>query len=153
MAHMASTVKTLMSRASTLSSDGVERVAEEKRIADALNFIQRILGNRTSRTMRMTRGPPRTSLILPYIGSLSKTIRRILVPLDIKVAFRPNSTLTHQLVHPKDPVPMDKHTGVVYQIPCSECLQEYVRQSGRTLKHLLTEHQRALRNGDVEHLL
>ena len=50
---------------------------------------------------------------------------------------------------PKDPVPMDQHTGVVYQIPCSECPKVYVGQSGRTLKHRLTEHRRALRNGDV----
>ena len=36
MAHKVSTVRILMSRASALSSNGVERVAEEKRIVDAL---------------------------------------------------------------------------------------------------------------------
>ena len=36
MAHKASVVRTLMSRASALSSNGVERVAEEKRIVDEL---------------------------------------------------------------------------------------------------------------------
>ena len=145
-----------MSRASALSSNGVERVAEEKRIVDALkengyplNFIQRHSGNRTSRPVEDDQRPPRTSLTLPYIGGLSETIRTILGPLDIKVAFRPHSTLRHQLVRPKDPVPMDQHTGVVYQISCSECPKVYVGQSGRTLKHRLTEHRRALRNGDV----
>lgn len=51
----------------------------------------------------------------------------------------------NQLVHPKDPIPMDQHTGMVYQIPCSEC----VGQSGRTLKHCLSEHRQALQSGDV----
>ena len=36
MAHKAAVVRTLISRASTLSSNGVERVAEEKRIVNAL---------------------------------------------------------------------------------------------------------------------
>ena len=114
-----------------------------------LNFIQRHSGNRTSRPVEDDQRPPRTSLTLSYIGSLSETIRRILGPLDIKVAFRPHSTLRHQLVRPKDPAPMDQRTGVVYQIPCSEFPKVYVGQSGRTLKHRLTAHRRALRNGDV----
>ena len=59
--------------------------------------------------------------------------------LDIKVAFLPHSTLRHQLVRPKDPVPIDQRTGVIYQIPCSECPKVYVGQSGRTLKHCLTD--------------
>ncbi len=65
------------------------------------------------------------------------------------MAFRPHSTLRRQLVHPKEPVPMDQRTGVVYQIPCSECLKVYVGQSGRTLKHRLSEHRWALQKGDV----
>ena len=36
MAHKASVVRTLRSRASALSSNGVERAAEEKRIVDTL---------------------------------------------------------------------------------------------------------------------
>ena len=44
---------------------------------------------------------------------------------------------------------MDQRTGVVYQIPCSECPKVYVGQSGRTLKHRLSEHRRALQKGDV----
>ena len=94
--------------------------------------------------------PPRTSLTLPYISSLSETIRRILGPLDIRVAFCPHSTLRHQLVHPKDPVPMDQCTGVVYQIPCSECPKVYVGQSGRTLKQCLSEYRWALQNRNVD---
>ena len=69
--------------------------------------------------------------------------------LDIKVAFRPFRTLRHQLVCPKVHVPRDQRAGVVYQIPCSGCPKVYIGQSGRTLKHWLSEHRRAIQNGEV----
>ena len=157
VAHKASVVRTLMSRASELSSNGVVRVAEEKKVVDALKqngyplrFIQR--HSRCSnlpRPVEDDQSPPRTSLTLPYISGLSEAIKRILGPLDIKVAFRPHSTLRRQLVHPKDPVPLDQRTGVVYQIPCSECPKVYIGQSGRTLKQRLSEHRQALQKGDT----
>ena len=83
--------------------------------------FQRHSGNRTSRPVEDDQRPPRTSLTLFYIGNLFKTIRRILGPLDIKVTFHPHSSLRHQLICPKDPVPMGQRTGVVYQNSCSDC--------------------------------
>jgi len=148
VAHKASVVRTLMSRAIELSSNGMVCMAEEEGVVDALKqngYPLRFIQKHSRCSNR-----PRTSLTLPYISGLSETIRRILGPLDIRVAFRPHSTLRRQLVHPKDPVPMDQCTGVVvYQIPCSECPKVYVGQSGRTLKHRLSEHRRALQKGDV----
>ena len=43
---------------------------------------------------------------------------------------------------------MDERKGV-YSIPCTVCTKVYIGQMGRSLKHRLKEHQRALRNGDV----
>ena len=91
---------------------------------------------------------PRITLTLPYIAGLSEAVRRILAPLEIK-AFRPQSTLRSLLVHPKDPVPMDQRKGVVYSVPCDGCSKVYIGQTGRSLKHRLAEHRRALKNGDV----
>ena len=144
VAHKAAVVRTLMCRASAISSNGVERVAEKK-VMEALRdngypsgFIHRHSDNRTPRQREDDQRVPRTSLTLPYISGLSETVRRVLRPLDIKVVFSPLHTLRHQLVRPKDPVPMDQRTGVVYQIPCSDCPK--VGQSGRSLKHRLSEH-------------
>ena len=92
---------------------------------------------------------PRTSLTLSYISGLSKTVRRVLRPLDIKVVLRPLCTLCHQLVSPKYTVPMYQRAGVVHQIPCSDCPKVYIGQSGRSLKHRLSEHRWVLQNGDV----
>ena len=147
VAHKAVVVRALMHRASTLSSNGVERVAEKKKVMEALGdngyplgFIRRHSDNRTSRRTEDDQRLPKTSLTLPYIGGLSEAVRRLLRPLDIKVALRPLRTLCHQLVHPKDHVPRNQQTGVVYQIPCSDCPKAYNGQPRRTLKHGLSEH-------------
>ena len=58
-------------------------------------------------------------------------------------------TLHQLLVHPKDLVPMDERKGVVYSITCTVCPKVYIEQTGRSLKHRLKEHRRALRSGDV----
>jgi len=142
VAHKASVLRTL-SRASELSSNGVVRVS--CRCSEA-EWLPTEVHQRHSRCSNLPRPveenqrPTRTSLTLPYISGLSKTIRRILGSLDIRVPFRPLSTLRCQLIHPKDPVPIDRCTGVVYQIPCSECPKVYVGQSGRTLKLRHSEH-------------
>ena len=117
-----------------------------------LSFVRRHSGG-TSRSAGVDQRQPRTSLTIPYIGGLSETIRRILEPLDIRVAFCPHITLRHQLVHPKDPVPRDQRTGVVYKVPCSECPKVYVGQSGRILKHRLTNTNAHSEMGMLLHLL
>ena len=102
-------------------------------------FIHRHSHNRTPRRIEDDQRLPWTSLILPYIGGLSKAVRRVLGPLDIKVAFHPLRTLRHQLVRPKDHAPRDQQAGAVYLIPCSGCPKVYIGQSGRILKHWLSE--------------
>ena len=83
-----------MSRGSALSSNGVECVAEEKRVVETakeneypLNFINRHAVSRPPAPAEGYQRPPRTSLTLPYIGGLSDAIRMFLAPLDIKVAL------------------------------------------------------------------
>ena len=38
---------------------------------------------------------------------------------------------------------------MVYSVPCNECSQAYIGQTGRSLDRRIAEHRRALRNGDV----
>ena len=105
MAHK----RTLMHRAEALCSSGVSRAQEEKRLQEALEkngypatFVQKLRLPQTDRDERQT---ARTSVTIPYIHGLSQSIRRMLSPLDIRVAFRPFQTLRQELVHTKDPVP------------------------------------------------
>ena len=116
-----------MGRAEGLSSSTVNRVEEEKHVVEALQrndypkgFIQRqtCLGAEGATKQN---NETRATLTLPYIAGLSESIRLILSPLAIRVAFRPFKTLMQELVHPKDPVPVSKQKGVIYSIPCAEC--------------------------------
>ena len=81
---------------------------------------------------------------VPYVRNVSECIRRILAPLKIRTCFRPLTTLKRMLVHPKDKIPEDMKRGVVYQIQCGTCKKTYIGQTGRTLKHRVKEHRRAL---------
>ena len=154
-AHKRAVVKTLLHRADALSSSGVSRAEEEKHVTNALqrngypiSFIRRhTVPTRSSQVLDSSGW--RASLTLPYLGGLSESLRRVLSPLAIQVTFRPFRTLRQELVHPKDPVPINRRKGVVYSIPCAECSRAYIRQTGRSLDHRLQEHCRALKNGDV----
>ena len=95
VAHKAAVVRTLMHRASTLSSNSVERMVEEKKVMEALRdngypsgFIHRHSDNRTPRQTEVDQRLPRTTLTLPYTGGLSEAVRRVLRPLDIKASTK-----------------------------------------------------------------
>ena len=82
----------------------------------------------------------------------------MLVPLGVKVCFRPANTLRHMLSRPKDVIPDMQKSGVVYKIPCASCLASYIGQTGCRLQQRLDEHKRAIRQADfnasplVEHV-
>ena len=50
--------------------------------------------------------------------------------------------LGQQLVHPKDKLSKDKVVGPVYHIPCTDCSDDYVGESERSLKARFDEHKR-----------
>ena len=90
---------------------------------------------------------PRATVTLPYVRGLAEPIKRMLEEVDIRVRFRSNTTLRMLLVKPKDPVPVERRTGIVYQIPCKDCAQTYVGQSGHTIvDRVINEHQRAVKD-------
>ena len=45
----------------------------------------------------------------------------------------------------KDPVPLEKVSGVVYSIPYRECSEAYIGQTGCLLGTRLTEHRAAVK--------
>ena len=72
----------------------------------------------------------------------------MLVPLGVKVSFRPVNTLRRMLSRPKDVIPEMQKSGVVYKIPCASCPASYIGQTGRRLQQRLDEHKRAIRQAD-----
>ena len=87
-------------------------------------------------------------VVLPYVQGVFESIRRILLPLQVRVCFKPVRTLKQLLSKPKDHIPDLQKSSVVYKIPCAECPASYVSQTGQRLDLHLEEHKKAVRIAD-----
>ena len=83
-AHKRAVVRSLMCRAETLSSSGVNWTQEEKRVQESLQrngyparFVQRHSLLKPSQDEEQT---AQASVTIPYIHGLSQSIRRVLTP-------------------------------------------------------------------------
>ena len=92
------------------------------------------------------------TLCLPYIKGLSEQIEREIRDLHIRAVFKTSLTLRHCLMKAKTPRNPQESKGVICSIPC-ECGKEYIGETGRTLCQPMTEHKRAVRNGDQNNAL
>ena len=162
LSHKKSVVTSLLSRAKALSSAATECTKERLHVTGALkensypaSFIWRAAPPLTPAPTQgiddtdTEQAEKQTTVTLPYVQGLLEPIKRILEQLNVTVRMRPDTTLRKLLVRPKDPVPPELLNGVVYRIPCRDCDQAYVGQSGRSLSCRVKEHQRAFPNGDT----
>ena len=77
---------------------------------------------------------------LPYIHGKTDKIQRVLNDVGISVAMRPFVTIEKSLSSSKDPLDVNKTTGIIYQVPCHDCLFVYIGQTKEDLKSRLSEH-------------
>ena len=88
--------------------------------------------------------------LLPYVKGTTEKIQRVLRSHQIKTAVKPASTLRQILSKPKDPIPTEKKTGVIYQIPCKEYNAVYIGETKRSLKTRQKEHMDSVRLDKAE---
>ncbi len=81
-------------------------------------------------------------VVIPYVQGVSEPLERIFKKYNISTAMRPHLNLRKLLVHPKDKRDMDDNAGVVYSIPCTDCTQVYVGETGRQFGTRKQEHQK-----------
>ncbi len=68
------------------------------------------------------------------------------------IAHKSTKSLRGTLVNVKDPLPTPKQRNLVYHIPCSDCPNAYVGQTGRQLSTRVEEHKGAVRRQNVNSL-
>ena len=85
---------------------------------------------------------PKGFITLPYIGTTSDAIARVIRKTGVQVHLRPFNTIRNRLVHPKDKITNDEKAGVVYHIKCGECDVTYVGETERRLSRRIKEHHR-----------
>ena len=89
---------------------------------------------------------PLRIMCLPYVQGRSEKLERVCTPLGVKAVFKPARTLRQTLMRVKSLE--ERKRGVVYEVPCKECHQTYIRETKRTLKVRLGEHKQAVKRGD-----
>ncbi|BHF64245.1 hypothetical protein SprV_0200724600 [Sparganum proliferum] len=120
ISHKRNCVKTLYRRVGTHCSEPEDKIAELqylRRVFKAngylLNFVNRCIRKRDKRSNRTDTKSWRT---LPYVKDVSEAVGRLLVPLGVGVAHRPEATIRRQLMKPKDQLSRQETSGVVYRI-------------------------------------
>ena len=153
VSHLRSCVRTLFRRVDTHCN--TQRAKREERIhlfrLFEVNGYPKCFINSCLRRTRCTQQGLKESkkmVVLPYIRGTSELSERLLKPFGWTVAHKPTATLRSTISLVKDPVPEMEKSGVVYSIPCQQCDQAYVGETGKQLCTRLKEHRLALRRAD-----
>ena len=83
-------------------------------------------------------------MVIPYVQGLGDSIKQICARYGIKTYFKGNRTLKQLLVQPKEKDPKEKESGVIYHYQCqvTDCRDEYIGETSRTLWEQCKEHMR-----------
>ena len=87
-----------------------------------------------------TEKPP--TAFLPYVAGVSERIRKVCRDFNIRTVFKSGPTLRNLLTKVKDPLPIDKQSNVVYEVPCT-CGKVYIGETKRRLGTRIKEHKDA----------
>ena len=156
-----SVVSALFTRADNIVSNREDLRNENARIVNALtanDYNKRIIGKvrkKIQQRKELTNATKEANeyighVNLPYVKGTGEILRRIFQKHKIRCTFYSSDTLWNKLSHPKDPVDSNQQNNVVYKIPCSDCNAVYIGESKRTLDQRVKEHERAVRNGDID---
>ncbi|ETE66371.1 Voltage-dependent T-type calcium channel subunit alpha-1I, partial [Ophiophagus hannah] len=81
--------------------------------------------------------------VLPYIQGVSETAARILLEHRVKVAHKLDQTLKMRVMRPKETLPKEETSSVVYRINCSDCASNYIGETTKRLQTRVHEHELA----------
>ncbi|BHF63096.1 hypothetical protein SprV_0200608600 [Sparganum proliferum] len=123
ISHKRSCARTLYRLVETHCSEPEDKIAELQYLRRVFkdngyprNFINWCIRKKDERPNRTDTKSWRT---LPYVKNVSEAVGRLLVPLGVGVAHRPEVTIRRLVMKPKDPLPRQETSGVIYRIRCS----------------------------------
>nr|VZI43034.1 unnamed protein product [Spirometra erinaceieuropaei] len=151
--HKRSCVRTLYRRVETHCSEPEDKISEQRYLRRVFkvngyprNFVKRCIRKRDEST-NLT--DTKVWRALPYVKNVSEAVGCLLAPFGFGVAHRPEATIRRQLMRPKDPLPRQETSGVVYRIWCSCEQSNYVGETGRQLQTRMAVHAAAVRRNDA----
>ncbi len=113
----------------------------DKKMVNQILFSKSQFGPKNQRSRQST-------VVLPYIASISPKLRYYLESQKFQVCFSKCQTLGQLLYkkfHPKNPA-----RNVVYQLKCNDCNSIYIGKTSRTVDIRVKEHQAALKDNNQE---
>ncbi|UYV70391.1 hypothetical protein LAZ67_7002858 [Cordylochernes scorpioides] len=149
LSHKINTVKTLSKRIYTHCSTQLSKDTETQFLINKLsssgypkNFILRHLHNPS---LIRNNHVYKSICIFPYSHS-STNIARILSKHGIRTYYESNPSIATIIRNP-----ITRNT--VYSIPCNQCNNVYVGETGRHIKDRIDEHRRNIKNKDPKSLI
>ncbi|BHF76669.1 hypothetical protein SprV_0501976800 [Sparganum proliferum] len=137
ISHKRSCVRTLYRRVETHCSEPEDKIAELqylRRVFKASgyprNFVNRCIRKRDERPNRTDTKYWRA---LPYVKNVSEAVGRLLAPLGVGVVHRQEATIRRLVMKPKNPLPIQETSELVYRIWCSCGQSNGVGETGRQL--------------------
>ena len=143
--------KTLINRAKTICEvDNIEGELEHLRSVLKMNGYPKKFIDNAMKTRQHVREKTeyQSSVSLPYIGSASHKIERILKEASIQLYHSSENKLFRSLCTHKDSVNEFQKPGV-YRIPCESGLV-YIGETGRNLSLRLKEHKTNCEKAELE---
>nr|VZI15779.1 unnamed protein product [Spirometra erinaceieuropaei] len=112
ISHKRSCVRTLYRLFETHCSEPEDKVAESQHLRRVFrenghprNFVKRYVRKRDE---RQNREEPKFWRAIPYIKNVSEAVSRLLAPLGVGVAHRPEATMKRHVIRPNDPLQQQK---------------------------------------------
>ena len=153
--HKLGVVRTLLDRKDSIVTTEHDKEAEDKHICEALKNNgypkwsvdlakqQKTKQKNTQENTKQASNKPKDKrmVVLPYIGQVSEQIAKVMKSYGIASAMKPHCKIRNIVVHPKDKLSKEKQTGIIYQVPCGNCKQVYIGETGRSLEKRISEHK------------
>ena len=147
--HKTSVARTLLQRAEDIVSDPKEKKEEIRHIKEVLTIngykpwaITIPKKNKTAKKDEKERTTSSNSfpIGIPYIPGLTEKLVRIFKRNGVNTYTKPTNTIRQYLVKPKDKTPKEDQCGVIYEITCNTCQEQYVGETKRQFKIRFKEH-------------
>ncbi|BHF61638.1 hypothetical protein SprV_0100461300 [Sparganum proliferum] len=153
ISHKRSCVRTLYRRVITHCSEPEDKIAELQYLRRVFkvnvyprNFVNRCIRKRDERPNRTDTKSWRA---LAYVKNVLEAVGRLLAPLWVGIAHRPKATIRRLVMKPKDKLPRQEMSGVVYRIWCSCGQSNYVGETRRQFRRRMSEHAAPVRRNDA----
>ena len=163
--HKLGVVRTLFHRANTVVTSPEDREAEHDYLKNALQkcgysdwTFQKAL---KPKSLSQKESEPRTSasgkrvnVTLPYVAGTYEKVKRLLMKQGISVSTKPSNTLRDRLVHPKDKIPLECRSDVVYKVECGDpgCDRIYIGETQQTVKARMKQHAKLKTSSVFQHM-